>query len=125
MEIKKEEAKKLYPEVPGWFKEKLKEAFGPELLANWEDIETYEDAVAMRKVDDEDVIYKSDAPYVVALKKLDHIVKTINEGWSPAWGDANQPKWYPVFLSSCSGFVSSYSRAYYVSRDSNAGSRQC
>ncbi len=125
MEITKEDAKKLYPDSPDWFKKKLKDSFKTDLIVSWKDIDSYGDAVALRPVDDEDALYPTDSPYVAALKMLCHVAKVVNEEWKADWNDANQKKWEPVFSSSGSGFGFSGSGSVFGRRYSSAGSRLC
>ena len=73
---------------------------------DYKTIKTYEDAVKARKVDDDDIIYPTDRPHIVAYKKICHIIKVINNGWVPNWSDNNQRKYFPYFrvFPSGSGF---------------------
>lgn len=76
---------------------------------DYKTIKTYEDAVKARKVDDDDIIYPTDRPHIVAYKKICHIIKVINNGWVPNWSDSNQRKYFPYFrvFPSGSGFSGS------------------
>jgi hypothetical protein len=124
MNIDKKTAKRLFLHVPAWFQEKLNEEFGEKSFTDdWRNIETYEDAVEMRPVDEDDIIYPTDRPHIVAFKQLCHITKTVNGNWEADFNDTKQPKWEQVFLSSGSGFVFSISRTLFDSRHSCVGSR--
>lgn len=90
---------------------------------DWRDIKTYEDAVEFRPVDEDDVIYPTDRPHIVDYKKVCHIVKAINGNWRADYNNEDQRKWFPVFLSSGSGFVFSDSNYRYDGRSSAVGSR--
>jgi len=128
MELKldKKTAKKLYPEAPAWFQKVLIETFGEKsFITDWRNIESYEDAVEMRPVDEDDIIYSTDRPHIVAFKQLCHITKLVNGDWIADFNDSDQPKYEQVFLSSGSGFDFSGSVTYYVSRFSYVGSRLC
>ena len=83
---------------------------------DYKTIKTYEDAVKARKVDDDDIIYPTDHPHIVAYKKICHIIKVINNGWVPNWSDNNQRKYFPYFRvsPSGSGFSDSYYGYYYT-----------
>lgn len=51
------------------------------------------------------------------------IVEALNEGWSPDWGNSNQPKWYPWFAMRDSAFAfdcSGYGRSSAIA---GSGSR--
>jgi hypothetical protein len=127
LKLQKSTAKKIYPDAPDWFKEVLEENFGKEcfIKRDWRDIDSYEDAVEMRPVDEDDIIYPTDRPHIVALKKLCHITKVVNGNWEADFNDSKQPKWEQVFLSSGSGFDFSYSFTLYGLRGSIVGSRLC
>ena len=79
---------------------------------DYKTIKTYDDAVEAREVDDDDIIYPTDNPNIVAFKKICHIVKVINGKWTPDWNDRNQCKYYPWFKVSPSG--SGFSDSHYV-----------
>lgn len=126
MKIDKTTAKRLFPSAPEWFKEKLIEEFGEKSFVNdWRNIESYEDAVEMRPVDEDDIIYPTDRPHIVAFKQLCHITKLVNGDWIADFNDPKQPKYEQVFLSSGSGFDFSLSFTYFVYRYSFVGSRLC
>jgi hypothetical protein len=126
MELTLQKAKKIYPLSPDWFKKELAEEFGEKSFkTDWRDIETYEDAVEMRPVDEDDIIYSTDRPHIVAFKQLCHITKTVNGEWIADLPNPNQRKWEQVFLSSGSGFDFSCSYSHYDDRCSNVGSRLC
>lgn len=90
---------------------------------DYKTIKTYEDAVKARKVDDDDIIYPTDRPHIVAYKKICHIIKVINNGWVPNWSDSDQRKYFPWFevSPSGSGFSDSYFGCSYTS--TRVGSR--
>lgn len=93
-------------------------------IKTWRDVKTYEDAVEMRPVDEDNIIYPTDRPHIVAFKKLCHIIRVINENWQPDWSNTNQRKWYPWFKLS-SGFRFSYSDFDYGRTNTTVGSRLC
>ena len=115
-----EKAKQIYADSPDWFRKELEAEFGEKNLKepDWRDIKTYEDAVEFRPVDEDDVIYPTDRPHIVDYKKVCHIVKAINGKWKADYTNGDQPKWWPVFLSSGSGFVFSCSYYLYGTRSS-------
>jgi len=126
MELTLQKAKRIYPLSPDWFQKELAEEFGEKsFITDWRNIETYEDAVEMRPVDEDDIIYTTDRPHIVAFKKLCHITKVVNGKWTADLADPNQRKWEQVFLSSGSGFDFSCSTSHYAYRFSNVGSRLC
>jgi len=124
LRIKKETAKRLYPEAQDWFKEILEETFGKEcfLKRNFRDIKTFEDACDELAIS---MAINKDSCDETAYKKLKIIVKAINQGWTPDWNDTNQRKWFPWFKVSSSGL--GFDDALYSCDDSDAtvGSRLC
>lgn len=75
-------------------------------------IKCYEDAVAICPVDKENTLYDTDSENISALKKLHHITKVINNGWTPDWSNEDQYKYNPYFKVSPSG--SGFSGLYCV-----------
>lgn len=119
------QAKKLYQTAPASLQEIFKATFG-EIVAtpfSYKDIKTYDDAVEARPVDDDDIIYETDSPHIVAYKKICHIVKTINNGWTPDWRNDNQHKYNPYFKVSPSGSGFSDSLYDYLYTSTDVGSR--
>jgi hypothetical protein len=93
-------------------------------LFDYKTIKSYEDAVKALPVHKNDTINPDDALYDVALKKLRHIIKVINNGWIPDWDNYSQKKWYPWFrLSSGFGFLVSV--CGYGYSGTGVGSRLC
>ena len=125
LKIKKETAKRLYGEVPEWFKKQLVEVFGEDCFRKrrFDEIKTFQDACIELEVSN-DVNHEGDQPDEIAYKKLKVIVKAINQGWVPDWTNTNQAKWWPWFnLSSGFGFSHSY---YHCDLTITAvGSRLC
>ena len=98
-------------------------AFLPTNIIDYKTIKTYDDAVKACPVDDDDIIYETDRPHIVAYKKICHIVKTINNGWTPDWSNNNQYKYNPYFKVSPSGSGFSVSTFEYFSAFTHVGSR--
>ena len=126
MKIDKQEARKLYPEVPAWFQRELEDSFGKECFAkkHFTDIKTFEDACSELDVNPQAVYYKDGTPDEIAYKKLKIIIQAINQGWIPDWNNTNQKKWWPWFVLS-SGFGFSISDFSYGSTYTAVGSRLC
>lgn len=120
-------AKKLYKETPTWFQSILTATFGEDVAKKrvFTDIKSYQDAAEILPVHEDDIIYPTDRPHIVAFKELCHISRVINwlQDFKPDYNDNNQPKWYQVFQSSGSGFVFLYSYAYYNCALTSVGSR--
>jgi hypothetical protein len=109
LKIKKETAKKLYPESPEWFKEILSESFGKDCFTKrkYSDIKTFEDACEELGISTEQFL-AADTSDEIAYKKLKIIVRAINQDWIPDWNNSDQYKWFPYFnLSSGFGFSGS------------------
>ena len=125
LKIKKETAKRLYPDSQDWFKEVLEETFGKECFKkkSFDEIKTFEDACEELGISTAQFI-GTETSDEVAYKKLKVIVKAINQGWIPDWNNTNQRKWWPWFnLSSGFGFSdSSYSCDGTIT---DVGSRLC
>ena len=98
-------------------------AFLPTNIIDYKTIKTYDDAVEARPVDDDDIIYETDSPHIVAYKKICHIIKTINNGWTPDWSNNNQYKYNPYFKVSPSGSGFSDSACGYDYSFTCVGSR--
>jgi len=126
MEIKEQTARKLYPEVPDWFKKQLSDEFGDKLLKgkDFESISTPEDACTRLGIKLKDVYHEKDTPDEIAYKILKVVVKAVNGKWTPDWDNTSQQKWFPVFNLS-SGFGFSYSYYFGASTDTGVGSRLC
>lgn len=126
MEISKKEAKKLFPESPKWFREKLEEEFGADFFKQkkWESIKSFNDACKALGLNSNTILTAADTPDEAAYKKLKIIIKAINDGWEPDWGNSNQQKWWPWFLRS-SGFGFDISYYDYGYSTTYVGSRLC
>ena len=76
VEINEVEAKLLYPLASDSIKKELENKFGKDFFMpkDYEKIVSYEAAVEKRPVDDDDIIYETDAPHIVAFKELDGFV---------------------------------------------------
>lgn len=118
-------AKKLYKETPTWFQSILTATFGEDVAKKrvFTDIKSYQDAVEILPVHEDDLIYPTDRPHIVAFKELCHISRVINwlQDFKPDYNNSNQPKWYQVFESSGSGFV--FSNSNYNFAGTYVGSR--
>lgn len=126
LELKKETARKLYPEAPKWFQEVMNETFGEEFFRkkDWRDIKSFQDARKALGIDVIDVYSDADTPDEVSYKKLKIIVRAINQGWEPDWDNTSQKKWWPWFKLS-SGFGFGGSHYYYGGSYTAVGSRLC
>ncbi len=124
--MKKETAKAIYKEVPGWMKKVLVDEFGEKTFEKKEytEIKTLDDVVEALPEPYLIVFNNTDSPDEIAYKKLKAVVKAINQAWEPDWNNTNQRKWWPYFILS-SGFGFSYSYYDYGGTNAAVGSRLC
>ena len=80
------------------------------------DIKSYEDALKFSELDDINTIHDCDTKDIVALKKIRHIFKAINNGWEPDYSNPNEYKYYPWFRVLPSGLDYSLSFAFSLVR---------
>jgi hypothetical protein len=125
VKIEKEKAKKLYPEVPDWFKEELIDEFGGETFRErkFTDIKSFQDACEELGISTK-IGNGIDTPDEAAYKKLKVITKAINQGWVADWDNTNQRKWFPWFVLS-SGFGFSHANFGCDATVTDVGSRLC
>ena len=125
VEINEEEAKLLYPSASDSLKQELEDKFGKDFFIpkDYEKIVSFEAAVEKRPVDDDAIIYETDAPHIVVFKELCHITKVVNGDWEADIFNPEQKKWEPVFKASGSGFVFAYSCSSYDATHASVGSR--
>lgn len=95
-------------------------------------IKTFEDACAVLNipVPQFSTPVTSDDRAVIAFQKLTIIIRALNEGWEPNWGDFSEYKYYAWFKfqkgsNKSSGFGFSYSDWTYSHTDTNVGARLC
>lgn len=127
MEITLEKAKAIYPTSPAWFQKELAAEFGAKAFEkrSFKDIKTFEDACEELGIDDPESLFTgNDTPDEIAYKKLKVVVKAINQGWVPDWGNTNERNWWPWFNLS-SGFGFSHSGYVYGYANAYVGSRLC
>ena len=126
LDMQKTTAKKLYPDVPTWFQDVLKETFGEKLFKkkDFNEIESVEIACIELGIDKSDIFNKKDTPDEVAYKSLKVITKAINGDWEADYDNTSQKKWVPIFNLS-SGFGFSYSTCAYDYSYTFVGSRLC
>jgi hypothetical protein len=92
---------------------------------DYRDIKTYEDALNFCALDKINVINDCDTKDIVALKKLRHIYKAINNGWVPDYTNSKQYKYYPWFKVLSSGLDCSDSGYGYDVASTDVGVRLC
>jgi len=119
-------ARKLFKDVPEWFKEVLWNTFGDEIKGTiFDRVKTFEDACKEIGVKPESLFTEKDTLDEKAYKKLKIIIQVINEGWEPNWEDTNEIKWYPWFKARPSGFGFSLSLCDRWCTFTHCGSRLC
>ena len=105
-------------------KEKTKKTTKGSKKFNYKTIKTFEDACKELELDSSEVFSSSDTPDEIAYMKLKTVTRAINHGWTPAWNNSNQRKWWPYFnLSSGFGFSGTYCNC--VNTYTAVGSRLC
>jgi len=62
-----------------------------------ERVKTFEDACREANVSPESLFNENDTLDERAYKKLKLIIRVINDGWNPNWGNGAERKWYPWF----------------------------
>ena len=138
MEITKETAKKLYKDQPGWFQERLNDAFGEDTFKeiDYNQFESFEDlfracgttaaefdkkwkkiAEALSHIKDVNV------PKMKQDEEMSILVKAYNQDWVADPLDSNQKKWFPYFSVSASGLGFSDSHFIYDYTNTSVGSR--
>lgn len=124
--ITEKTARKLYPDIPEWFREELENVFGKKALKelSFKDIKTFDDACEMLGLNRDAVLIGCQTIDEIAYRKIKIIASAINQGWEPDWDNTNQQKWYPYFKLS-SGFGFSDSGCSYGSASAGVGSRLC
>jgi hypothetical protein len=108
------------------FLKKLDLLLNETLVTSYEfrNIKTYDDACKILPVSKNDIVFDCDPDYVVALKQLRHIIKVINQGWTPNWKDNSQPKYYNWFnMASGGAFDCVHSNCGFSYVNATVGSR--
>ncbi len=90
-----------------------------------ERVKTFEDACREANVSPESLFNENDTLDERAYKKLKLIIRVINEGWKPNWGNGAERKWYPWFEARPGGFGFSHSHCDYWHTITDCGSRLC
>jgi hypothetical protein len=129
LQIKKETAKRLYRESPGWFQKELEKAFGKECfkVRRFDEIKTFEDACDELGITNDScrpIFNEEEASDEIAYKKLKIVIKAVNQGWTPDWDNIYKRKWWPYFVLS-SGFGFSFSVFRCAGAVASVGSRLC
>lgn len=90
-------------------------------------VKTFEEACKLVGRDPASSFFTSEAlrPHEIAQRKIETIVKALNEGWKPNWDDSDEYKYRPWFKMSSSGSGFSYNDYDYDNTNSNVSSHQC
>ena len=81
-------------------KKLLAELFGEKIFSQkiTDRIKSFEDACKEVGVDPKGLHFNDHLPKdELAYRKLRVIAHVLNEGWTPNWNDAEEPKWWPWF----------------------------
>ena len=133
LKLSQQDAIKFYPSCSQFEKKFLEQTFGSEIfnVKITDKIKTFEDAYNMTSKDDIEIIEYHKLLVAgckfntLAHQQLIIIAKVLNEGWTPNWNDANEPKYYPYFGVLSSGLVFVDSVFVYVYACAFVGSRLC
>ncbi len=131
LQITEKEAKQLYPDASGSFKQMLETKFGKEFLKNVSILpESFEHAISMKGVGAEDILSFPNPKnrkefYHNAIDKLIFLADCINNKFKADFNNTNQKKWRPWFEwnESKSAFVFSDTYYRYDSTTTNVGVR--
>lgn len=124
LQLDKNKARSLYPGAAPEFRQMLEDTFGKDFFIEkiTDRVKTFEDACRISGGIPISLALEPD-PQKVAEKKLELIIRVLNEGWKPNWDNGNECKYYPYFEKTSKGFVLlSVSLCYQSSR---VGSRLC
>ncbi len=93
------QARKIYPSASTELKTILDDTFGKSFFYQkiTDRIKTFEDACNETGDDPKAEHFNTGAPDEIAYRKLKVIIKALNEGWAPDWGNLNERKWFPWF----------------------------
>ncbi|UOY07740.1 hypothetical protein L0P88_04115 [Muricauda sp. SCSIO 64092] len=112
LQIKKEAALTAHENAKAAGKKLLEDLFGKNTFVKdiKERIKSFDDVLEYHQLDKQEFEVECAAlsKDEVAYRKLKLIVKALNEGWTPDWGNSNQYKYQPWFNmggSSGSGFA--------------------
>lgn len=135
VKISKANALKAYKKADKQGKQMLSELLEGEVNFSGkvtDQVKTFEDALEIVGVKDEDniskmFIYNGINKDMIALQahaKLIIIARALNNGWVPDWNNSSQYKYYPYFNMQ-SGFGFSNTGYVWASTHSTGGSRLC
>ena len=134
LEIKKDAAIKAHQSAKASGKQLLENLFGKSTfqLNVMERVKTFEDACAELGIEVPEFANpkNSDDKAVIAFQKLTIIIRALNEGWRPNWGNFDQYKYYSWFKfdkvsSESSGFRFSYNDWTNSNTNTNVSSHLC
>lgn len=131
MELKKEEAKRIYDIQPDWMKEKLELEFGKETFKkrDFTDFKTFDDVCrelgTSEQEFEDDWEHRSLSKTLKTVAKIEMLSLVINEEWMPDTLNTKQKKWFPFFSVSSSGLDFSDSGYGYVDADAGVGFPFC
>lgn len=116
LKVEKENAIKAWKEGNAETKKVLENLYGKEVfnMKITDRVKTFEDAyeIAGRlQIPNFNVFPVAERSFFENMWKMTIITKVLNEGWEPDWDNSDEPKYYPYFYMSPSGF------AFYVASD--------
>jgi hypothetical protein len=130
LQITEKNARRLYATASAEFRTTLEDTFGKEFFFGkiTDRIKTYEDAceeLGEQPINEKMLRLAGFTEDEINYRKIKTITKALNEGCPPDYTNDEQPKWFPWFKVSSSGFV--FDHTYYRCSCACAGggSRLC
>mgnify|MGYP001354057252 CR=1 FL=1 len=109
LKVEKENAIKAWKEGNAETKKVLENLYGKEVfnMKITDRVKTFEDAYEIAgkpQKPDFNVFSVADRSFFEHMWKMTIITKALNEDWEPDWDNTDEPKYYPYFSMSPSGF---------------------
>lgn len=110
LKVEKENAIKAWREGNAETKKALENLYGKEVfnMKITDRVKTFEDAYEIAgkpQKPDFNVFSVADRSFFENMWKMSIIVKVLNEDWEADWDNSDEPKYYPYFYMSPSGFA--------------------
>lgn len=128
LKVEKRNAIKAWKEGNAETKKALENLYGKEVFNQkiTDIVKTFDDAYEMAgrpRIPDFCEFSGADRSFFEHMWEMSIIVKALNEGWEPDWDNDNEPKYYPYFYMSPSGFAFSVTCNAFTPAAAGCGSR--
>ena len=128
LKVEKENAIKAWREGNAETKKALENLYGKEVfnMKITDRVKTFEDAYEIAgkpQKPDFNVFSVADRSFFENMWKMSIIVKVLNEDWEADWDNSDEPKYYPYFYMSPSGFAFFGTDYDYTGAVAGCGSR--